>query len=210
MQNIYQQLLKNCNNQFDIKYVTGLILLIRNCNNGNVQQKLRLKVFVASSKIIVKAMNNFFNLVKNVPKQKVLHTQDDIFGECYVVMDRCIDNVRIEDVNKFYYYLNSGLNRAIYRIYEKNYKNNFNVINNTDENEFLILEKGYVHDFDLTEIDLRVLSEDEMKIVKFKMKGKGNNVFLKKHNITSSEFNLRLNSVKDKLLKIYKNVSTNN
>lgn len=203
MQNIYQQLLRSCNEQFDAKYVTGMILLARKCKNERLKQNIKLKIFLASSKIIVKATNNFFNLVKNVPKQKVLHTQDDIFGECYIVMDRCVDNVRLEDVVKFYYYFNSGLNRAIYRIYEKGYKNNFNVINNTDENEFLILKKGYNHNFDLTEVDLKVLTVDEMHIVKFKMTEKKNNVFLKKHNMTATEFNSKLSTAKAKIIKLY-------
>lgn len=204
MKSVYRMLLNNAEYPYDGKRVIQLIIKIKRTNNERDQDKYKQELFISLSKIITKAINNFFNLVKEINEEKILHTKEDICSECFITMNKCVENSEISSLKKFYFYLNTSLNRRIYRIYEKNYKKHFSVLDNSDKTEGLILAKKYTHHFDNVNIDLKGFSETEMEVIKFKLSGKKLNTFLESSDISSSQYYIIFNNVVRKLRDLYK------
>lgn len=205
MKSLYNELLKNVDSNYTTKIISGYIIIIKRTKSLQAQQQAKHKLFLLLSKIFIKAINNFTFLTKNIPKHKLLHSMDDVAMECYLVFDVCLQNLDLQQTKKFYYYLNSGLNRRVYRIYEKQYKKHFGIIENTEDNYHLITNKGYSQNIDFTEIDLSSLTEEEINILKFKMQGSSKlSAFLKAQNIPSTTFYKVLEGTKEKLHSIYK------
>ena len=203
MVSMYDELLKHSNKAYDATFVNRALLQIKKSNNQVLVDDLKLKIFFSQSKLLVKAINNFFSLVKTCSEEKVIHTREDIASECYLVMSTCIRNLKIKDLKKFYFYLNTSLNRAMYRLFERNYKKHFDIVNNNDDTEALMLNTGYIDHFDLTEIDLKGFSELEIKIIKFKYSGERLSVFLKIIKVKNVEYQEMLEVIKLKLTKLY-------
>lgn len=204
-QGIFNTLLKNSNNPFEAKLISKYLIQLKYSNNNRVKDELKWKIFISTSKLFVKAINNFFYLVQTIPFEKIIHTNEDIASECYIVMSNCIDNLQIHHIKKFYFYLNTSLNRHIFRLYEKNYKKHFDVVNNIDSNVLRAENKGYLHHFDMSSIDLVDFNELEINIIKFKMSGGGKlSVFLKKEKLSSIDFFEKLELIKIKLIERYK------
>lgn len=202
--NIYDELVKRANKNYDVGFVNKALLQIKYSKNDALKDKLKLEIYYSQAKLIVKAVNNFFSLVKTITGEKVIHTKEDIASECYIVMSKCIDNLKIADLKKFYFYLNTSLNRAMYRLYEKRYKKHFDVIANTEDIEILMINTGYDDQFDLTSIDLKGFSDLEIRLIEFKFSGDKLSDFLKDMKITNMEFQCCLENVKDKLIDLYK------
>lgn len=203
MPSLYSELMKNADLNYDNGKVTAYIMVIKKTKNVSLQRQAKYKLYFCLSKIFVKAVNNFSSLTKTVPPQKLLHSQEDIAIECFLVLDKCVEKLDMKYLKQFYFYLNSALNRAIYRIYEKEYKKKSNVIENTDENEFLVSNKGYNQHLDCSSIDLSHLTELERDVLDFKLSGDKLSKFLKKQNIPSTRYYQVYESAKEKIFNVY-------
>jgi len=203
---MYSELLKCNNTPYNTKKVNAFIILIKKTSSEQAKRQAKFQLYFLLSKIFLKAINNFSSLIRNVPEYKVLHTKEDIAMECYLIMDTCLDKLRMEDLKKFYFYLNSALNRGVYRIYERQYKRYFNVIDTgTEEKEHLLLNKGYLQEIDFTEIDLSSLTEEEISVLLFKKSGERLSTFLKKEKMPSAVYYSTFESAREKLFQIYQN-----
>jgi len=180
------------------------VVVIKRTKSLQAQQATKYKLFFIVSKLVIKAINNFNHLTRTIPKHKILHSSDDIAMECYVAFDTCIRNVEMKDLKKFYFYLNTALNRAVYRLFEKQYKRYFNIVENTEENSYLLSNAGYNQHFDFSEIDLSNFSELELNVLKFKLEGGKINTFLKQFDIPNKVFYETFEIVKGKLTVLYK------
>lgn len=201
--NLYLMLLRDVNKNYNSKKVSQYIIRLKFCKNEKGKQEIKLLLFMALSKLFVKAVNNFFSLVESFPAEKVIHTNQDIACECYIIMDRCVENLKVSEVKKFYFYLNTSLNRGIYRLFERNYKKHYDVVSNTADSEALMMNKKHHHHFDMSEIDLRGFSELEVDIINFKISGEKLKVFLKSKKLTDLEYSEMLEHIKLKLIKLY-------
>lgn len=206
MRSLYEDLLKYSNKQYDAPFVSRSLLYIKFGKSDKKRDELKLQVFYFQSKFIIKAINNFFSLVKTISEEKVIHTKEDIASECYIVMSKCIENLKIKDLKKFCFYLNTSLNRAMYRLYEKQYKKHFDVLPNNEDTEIMVNNTGYDDQFDLTSIDLKDFSIIEIEIIRFKFSGDKLSVFLETMSLSSSDFQIHLDNIKLKLIELYKNV----
>lgn len=204
MKSLYLELVTRADAPYDTRLVNAYIILIKKTKSVKAQDVARHKLYFLLSKVFVKAINNFNSLTRTIPKHKVLHTNEDIAAECFLILDKCVEKLNMEYIKLFYFYLNSSLNRAIYRIYEKQYRRGFVVIHNTEENGYLLNNKGYDQHIDFSEIDLMSLNEMELEVLKFKVTGNKLSVFLKEHKIPSTIFYSNLESAKVKLLEVYK------
>lgn len=203
----YSILVKCSNVDYDRKQASKLILLIKHCKNENKIQTLKLELFKKSSKLLIKAINNFFKLTENFPKEKVIHENIDIAVECWFIFDRCVQNIKIEDHKKYSFYINTSLNRGIYRLFEKHYKKHYDVVSSSDANEISISFAKVNPSVDLTDIDLiNNFTELEIEIINFKVSGDKLRDFLKKFNINNSDYNIHLDNIKIKMLRIYRDV----
>jgi hypothetical protein len=201
---LYGELMNHAEINYSNKVISNYIVIIKQTKSATALQNMKYKLFFALSKLTIKAINNFNHLTRNVPRHKLLHTPEDIAIECYVIYDTCLRDTEINYAKKFYFYLNTSLNRAIYRLFEKQYQCYFNVVENTKENEYLLLNAGYNQHFDFSEVDLSALNELELDILRFKIEGGKLNQFLKEHNLQSALYNQMFGSIKQKLYNLYK------
>lgn len=204
MKSLYSELVRSSNKVYDANFVCRALLQIKFSDNESLKNDLKLRIFHSQSKLIVKAINNFFSLLKTIPPEKILHTSEDIASECYIVMFKCIDNLQISNLKKFYFYLNTSLNRAMYRLYERQYKKHFDILPNTDDVELVMMNSGYDDQFDLTSVDLKTFSDLEIKIIEFKFSGDKLSTFLKVMKITNADYQENLELIKEKLIDLYK------
>ena len=172
------------------------------------KSELIMDCFMLTSHITIKAINNFYALVVDVPKSKIIHDEEDITNECYIGLTRCVTNLKFEDRKKFHFYLNSAYNRIVYRIVDKSYYKHKNVLDNNEDNERLILSKsGYIDHFDLTDIDLSNvdLTHKEHSIMIMKVEGNNFQQFLKQHKMSHIEYKNTLLSLQEKIFNHYNN-----
>lgn len=203
---MYSELLKCNNTPYDTKKVNAFIILIKKTSSERAKQQAKFQLYFLLSKIFIKAINNFTSLTRTVPEYKILHTKEDIAMECYLVLDHCLEKLRMEDIKKFYFYLNSALNRGVYRIYERQYQRYFNVIDTgTEDKEHLLLNKGYVQEIDFTEIDLAGLTPEEISVLKFRLTGDKLSTFLKKEKMPSAVYYSTFAIAREKLFQVYQN-----
>lgn len=211
VKNLYAVLDKCSRSDFDKRKASRLIFLIKHTDDEKKIQSLKFELFKKSSKLLIKAINNFFKLTVNFPKEKIIHTNSDIALECWFIFDRCVQNIKVEEHKKYNFYLNTALNRGIYRVFERNYKKHYDVISSSDANEISIMTKKINSHVDLTDIDLSLNFNDiEIEIINFKVSGEKLNVFLKKMKISNIQYNEYLNVIKDKMIELYKTEEDDN
>lgn len=207
---LYKIIEKNSDLDFDRTKVSQYVLQLKFCQCEHKRQKIKFLLFKSLSKLYIKAVNNFFKLVESFPPEKVIHTNEDISAQCYIIMDKCVENTKVANIKSFYFYLNTSLNRGIYRLFEKNYKKHYSVVSNSSDNDITMLNRKHNHHFDMSEIDLRGFSDIELEIIKFKISGEKLKVFLKEKGITDLEFSIMFETVKLKLIKLYDYKPDNN
>jgi hypothetical protein len=201
---LYGELLNHAEASYSNQVIANYITVIKRTKSQAAVQNIKYKLFFSLSKLVIKAINNFNHLTRTVPKHKLLHTPEDIAIECYVIYDYCLENMDMKYIKKFYFFLNTALNRAIYRLFEKQYQCHFSVVDNTKENEHLLLNAGYSQHIDFSEVDLLMFNELELDIVRFKIEGGKFSVFLKQHNLQIILFNEIFDGIKEKLSNIYR------
>lgn len=203
--NIYEELVANSNKVFKNRQVSSYIMIFKNTENERLKEKMRMAIYMGLAKIMIKAINNFNYLVRSVPEYKRLHCNEEIASECYLVLDRCLRNVDLSKLNGFYFYLNSGLNRAMHRIYKDSYEKNFIFIDMTEEEEEIkIKNKGFTQHFNMTGVDLIKLNSIQWKIIEFKMSGEKSLVnFLKRENMESEVYYREYETMMDMLTEVY-------
>ncbi len=201
---IYHKLLVNSNIPFHTRKISKYLIQLKYSQSERQKEELKMLIFLGSSKLFIKAINNFFSLTHNISNEKILHTTEDIASECYVVMSNCIDNLDVKNIKKFYFYINTSLNRRMYRLYERNYKKHFDMVSNTKDNMTKYMNRGFNDHFDMTLIDLSDFSQMEMDIINFKFTGNKLNLFLKTVQLSSTQYYEHLEEIKVKLVKRYK------
>ena len=193
------------------KVVKCLMQITRGDGRFNVD-KCKEELFVAMSKIVLKGINNFFSLLRKneYPEGRIIHTEEDIMNECWIVLDNCIANLKIDKIKYFSFYYNSALNRYMFRYFKKNYMKSSSTIENTDENEKYILNNlpSKTHT-DTLSIDLSKFTELELEVINFKHSGGKLKEFLAANDarkaIASQDYYAALESVKRKLISLYAN-----
>lgn len=209
--NLYEQICQHSNKRYDNKEVVRLLVMITKGVDKTDLTKNKLKLFIGLSKIIMKAVNNFFSICKkhDVKPEKLILTEEDITNECYLVLENSVKNLKPKYIKIFYFYFNSGLNRAMYRLYRKYYERQLPTIVNTDQNEEVIFNnlKSKEH-FDTLQIDFCNFTEIEIAIIKFKMRKGKLKDFLKKQNLPSNQYYLIWDALQKKIFDLYKDEET--
>jgi hypothetical protein len=210
MKNLYLLVEKNSDKSMSHRDVRKCVLKLRLSKDLSEieRQKTILELYILCAPIILKAINNFFYLTRNFSKERVLHTREDIAIECFISLNTHVKNMKIKEYKKFHFFLNSGLNRVTYRIYERQYLKHSQVIDNSEDNEFVVGNSAkYNQSFDLTELDLEKLdlTDMERKILVMKVEGVKFQEFLKENKIQHFVYKESLETLQNKLLKIYRN-----
>lgn len=206
--NLYKLISKRSEYNYDKKLTNKCLILIRKSTtiSSKEREELFIELFMNCSAITIKAVNNFKFLVKEIPSSKVIHSSEDITNECYIVMHRCVMNMKWSDISKFHFYLNSALNRAMFRIFERQYKKHLLLRDNDEVTEIKISRIGIQSHVDMIEFDMTKLefSEQEMKLITMKVEGHNFQEFLKENKMSHVTYKHKMEIIKQKLLKIYK------
>lgn len=201
---LYAILTKHSRPDYDKDEVSKLIFKIIHCKCERKVSAYKYELFKRSAKLLIKAINNFYKLVETIPKDKLIHSQSDIASECWFIFDRCVTNIKVCDHKKYNFYLNTSLNRGVYRIFERNYKKHFDVLSNSEASEVLILTKRISNEVDLTDMDINNnFSAIEIEIINFKVSGEKLRVFLKKQNLSNNQYTEYLDVIKKKMTELY-------
>ena len=115
--------------QYDEVKIKKSIIVLRRTHSLKVLEGRKNYIYQALAIIIVKNVNNFFNLVKDIPKENVIHCKDDIVVECYIILNKCIEKFNLDNPDwAFHFYFNKALSHGLFRFKNKHYRpGKFNV-----------------------------------------------------------------------------------
>lgn len=197
--------------EYSNRKILQLIIIIKRSTNERAVEKAKVDLIFQLHKIIVKNVNNFYNLIKNIEKEP-LHEPDDLLGECYFVLQKCVRDFKIEKGKYFYWYYNKALTRAMIRIIEKNYYKHTLVDFVNEEyvdSTFLVnpnQESGLV-DFYMEMFDL---NDQERRVLRSKMNKEKIEDFVKENkDISWNKYFPILASVRKKLEPLRQELSPN-
>jgi hypothetical protein len=167
---------------------------------GSVSDKHREYIFKSMSGIIIKNVNNFFNLIKGVDNSLIIHEKDDIVSECYLILNKCIEkfDISLKD-SKFYFYYNKALSSGLYRIQERTYHGRYENVCITELNR----KSNKVHTLQPSNpllLDLS-FSENEILLINSRVEQISMKDFCLNNNISKVEYNNMLSNIKDKINK---------
>jgi hypothetical protein len=186
---------------YDEREVIKSIIVIRKSSNLKLLEKHKNYMYNALGTIIIKNVNNFFNMVKELPKELVIHTKDDIVIECYIILTRCINKFDITRPDFFFYY-NKSLSHGLYRFKNKNYKEKNFTVNYDDVSAY---EQKTFTKQDFNPLLLNENFTDlELHLIDSKTNGTSVDTFIKQANITRVIYFNTLKSIKDKIDKHYR------
>lgn len=197
--------LSNSKTKYSEKLVRRSIVIIRNSTNEQLVKKHKDFIFDCLSKIIVKNINNFFNLIKNIDKGYVIHEKDDIVIECFIILDKCIEkfNLTMKD-KKFYFYYNKSLSQGLYRLKEKNYGVKQNKYKHIDVNDVVNFDKTtFTHIKSYPLFLNKNFTNKEILLMQSKLGEEKIEFFCKKVEISHNEYYKILRSIKSKIDKKY-------
>lgn len=201
---LYRELCQKTD-KYSERKIRRSIIIIRHSSNNRLVRKQKQIIFDCVSKIVVKNINNFFNLIKDVEKGHVIHEYDDIVSECFVIVDKCVEKFNLAEKRyKFYFYLNKSLGQGLYRLKERNYGSKtgkyayVDALNSIEYNEDTFT---YIKNYPLF-LD-KNFSNKEILLMQSKLQEEKINDFCKKTEMTKSEYYRVLKSVKNKIDKNY-------
>lgn len=201
---IYRNLCES-KTKYSEKLIRKNIILIRYSSNQKLITKSKKIIFDCVSKIVVKNVNNFFNLIKDIETRHVIHEQDDIVSECFVVVDKCICKFNMNEKRyKFYFYLNKSLSQGLYRLKEKNYSvktSKYSYISASDVVDYDQRTFHYIKNYPLF-LD-KNFTNKEILLMQSKLQEEKIDDFCKKVEMTKGEYYRILKSVKIKIQKNY-------
>lgn len=185
------------------------ILVIRNSTSHRTIERHKLFIIDALSPIIIKNVNNFFNLLKDLESHQILHEKDDIVAECYIILDKCIQNYcidpsdkRYRDDSKFYWYCNKSFSIGLFRLKGKVYQmKGYNSVDFSDIN--LHNREGFSHTMVHPLLLGKNFSDKEILLMQSKIEDEKIQDFCKKIDISRTEYYKVLKSIKAKVNKQY-------
>jgi hypothetical protein len=114
--------LRNSQVRYDEDNVRRSLVVIRHAKSSRLINAHKENIMMALSQIIVKNVNNFFNLVRHTEECRLLHEKDDIVGECYMMLEKCLQKFDINRNKNFFWYYNKSLSMGLFRLAKRVYK----------------------------------------------------------------------------------------
>lgn len=191
-----------CKVIYSNKEVVKCLYIIKKSTNARAVDEAKVRLLQQLNQIITKNIDNFFNMIKKDEKEP-LHSKDDMVGECYIVLQNCINLFEIKKGKYFFWYYNKALTRALLRIREKMYLKHY-VVDKLDEeyeeNLFFVSMANQEQDLVDYYLDNYGLDKQEKRIVKSLINGQKRGDFLQKNkDITWNKYYALLASIKKKL-----------
>lgn len=200
---MYKQLCSTARNKskYSEQLIRRSIRVIRNSTTKRTIDRHKLYIIDVLSPIIVKNVNNFFNLLKDVESHQILHEKDDIVAECYIILDNCIRKYSLgREDSKFYWYCNKSFSIGLFRLKDKIYKmKGYNSVDFSDVS--LHNQKGFSHTMTHPLLLGKNFSDKEILLMQSKIEDEKIQDFCKKIDISRTEYYKILRNVKVKVNK---------
>lgn len=209
--------LSRCKVEYSNKEVLRCLILIKKSTNTRLVDECKVKLINQLHQIIVKNIDNFFNLIKNVSKEPI-HTKDDMVGESYIVLQKCVRDFQIKKGKYFFWYYNKSLTRAFIRIVERQYTKHSLVDSVMDEYEDFAFTSNSNQEQDLAQYYIQSygLDKNEKRVAKSLLNGEKLQDFLKNNkDISWNKYYMLVASIRVKFepmkneLKTYTDVKIN-
>ncbi len=205
MSDLFYRKLCRTKAKYSERIIRRSIIIVRLSSNQRLVDKHKKIIFDCVAKMVIKNTNNFFNLIKDIEKGHVIHEQDDIISECFIIVDKCIVKFNLADKRfKFYFYLNKSLSQGLYRLKEKNYGASKQKYSFVDASEVVDYEPStfcFIKNYPLF-LD-KNFTNKEILLMQSKLQEEKIDDFCSKTEITKSEYYRILKSVKKKIEKNY-------
>lgn len=203
--NTLYKFLNTCNIKYSEKNIRRSIIVIRITTNERLRNKHKDFIFQSVSKIIVRNVNNFFNLIQDIEKGHVIHEKDDIVNECFVILQNCIDKFNLTNKSfKFYFYLNKACSQGLYRLKEKHYCNKSNKHQYNDVNDILNFDSSTFTSSSSYPLFLdKNFTKKEILLMQSKLDEEKIEDFCKKIEISKNEYYKILKNIRVKIQKNY-------
>lgn len=205
--NLYTRLVQNDKNYNNKQVVKRLIILKNLKDDEDPRRHESLEdLYFLMSRAILKSINGFYSYARKhgVKEDRILHSTEDVAVEFYLVLDTCVRNINMKYRDSFHFFYNKALLRASVRLFEKNYKKHSVVIQNTENNSYLLQERPYQQHISFNEIDLeKNFSEEEIQVIEAKVKQEKLADFFKRTKMSNERYYEILGAVKVKLQKLY-------
>jgi hypothetical protein len=192
----------------EIKYceksVRKSVAILKVVKNGRVAEKHKKILMLLCSKIIIKSVNGFFFLIRGIEKGNVIHEQDDIVQECFLILNKCIEKFDLKNPDyRFYFYVNSAMQKGLYRLKEKEYSSISNKhiyvnISEVVEHDTMIV-KGMNHPLFLG----KNFTKKEILLMQSKLDDEHIDDFCEKIDINKAEYYKVLKTIGRKINKNY-------
>lgn len=174
--------------------------------------KRRAKDFLYNvfSRIIVKNINNYFNLLQKVnAESKNQYTHDDMVSECYLILETCVNKCKLSKCRSFMWYFNKSLSHGFYRKAEKIRKRGAYFVNQKNADINLYDSMGFYkekeHEILLDDFGLKGFERQYLLSVKT---GETSKDFKQKFKMDNSRFNQLVSSVRKKLKQHYEEINS--
>lgn len=202
----YQYLIEKRKFYYDKKEVRKLLIRSKKSKSLRITRKNKEILFILLSNIVIKNIENFFNYCKQKGYKELIHERDDLVGESFMVLDKCIEKYDLQFGTIFYWYYNRALSNRMLRIIERTYYKSRNSSRIPEGSEYYMETKQTTQiKTDFTDILFKNcnISETEKKIIEAKMQKSSIKDLLEKDlMITSNEYYKIVNKLKNKLSRI--------
>ncbi len=187
---------KEAKYKYSKKTATQYVIIAQKADTLEKQNKYKLELFFLMNKIIVKNTENFFHLCRGYKKQCM--SKEDLIGEFYWVLHKCVRDYRLGK-GDFYWYYNKSLTLHSLRLRDKYYKKPQNL--QFTDNEHILDFSTQNEGFDLTdfEMDNLNLTDEERDVVKSRLDGEKINDYIENKNMSSNQYYKHLTNIKIKM-----------
>lgn len=200
----YQYLLENKTHYYDKREIKRLLIKSKKSKSRRIARKSKEVLFLSLSNIVIKNIENFFNILyrKGYIKDNI-HCKDELISECYIVLDKCVEKFAFNKGTIFYWYYNRALTNRMSRIIEKIYYKHRSAYRiESSSHEYYIETKQLVDietDFIGFYYDTLKLTEEEIKIIEAKLhKTSIKDLIEEELQITQNEYYKTVSRIKTK------------
>lgn len=187
--------------EFNRKKVNGYILKIQKSTNQRLVSELKFELFKMMKKIVVKNVTNYQMLFRNSSVTHECLEKDEIETECYIVLDKCVSNYKVHSKSCFYFYYNKSLTRSLFRMFQKEVRNN-EKFQDFQKHEIFkpVIQNSSQYDIDFL-ISFLDLDKVDKMVLRSKLLNEKKDEFLdRKKRITSSQYQNSIKKIKKQIV----------
>lgn len=212
--------------RYEIKYNPKLalcyIIIIRKTSDERKRERCKELLYNMLKTLVLNNIANFYNMLSKIAPQKIyLFSPEDVFSECYIVLEKCLENFgmkkgrwgevikengkKVYDIKimrkfNFYHYFNKSLTRSLLTYLNKSTKTKLQVESVEDFNDCSMTTSLPAANFVKYELRLQGFHRLDIELIYSRLTGEKMVDFLKRfRGWNTDEYYRRLKTIKQKL-----------